>query len=345
METMTGIRPRPLTRLGFLHIVPFERDDPARGLEEALELFEYAESLGLDGGWVRTRHIQYGLPSAAAFLAAASQRTTRIDLGTAVIPTAYESPLRLAEDLAVADLLSGGRVQAGLSTGAPKHTDAVADRILGDWRREDVSHARIERVLSFIRGDRVDDSEHEIGFGGAAESSSDRVEPHSPGLASRIWYGSGSMRSATWAGTAGLRLLVSNITSGEGDETFAEAQSRQIAAFRAHHPLGDAAVVSQGHVVLPLDGATPAQRRRYEEYAAARAPRTLAPLPSGIRIAPDAIGSTEEIVARLEADAGFAASDEFLFELPFQFGPQDYRQILERMATEVGPALGWAPRR
>jgi len=63
---------RPLRKLGFLHIVPFRRDAPGEGLEEALRLFEYGEELGFDGGWVRTRHIQYGLPSAAVFLAAAA---------------------------------------------------------------------------------------------------------------------------------------------------------------------------------------------------------------------------------------------------------------------------------
>jgi len=66
---------RPLARLGFLHIVPFRRDAPAEGLEDALRLFEYGEALGFDVGWVRTRHIQYGIPSAPVFLAAAAQRT------------------------------------------------------------------------------------------------------------------------------------------------------------------------------------------------------------------------------------------------------------------------------
>ncbi len=333
---------RPLKKLGFLHIVPFTREDPARGLEGALELFAYAEELGLDGGWIRTRHIQYGISAAAVFLAAAAQRTKRIDLGTAVIPTVYESPLRLAEDLAVADLLSGGRLQPGLSVGPAKHPEPVVQRILGpDWQNEDVSYTRIERILAFLRGEQVDDTEREIGLGGVTELSSDRVEPHSPGLADRVWYGGGSLRSAQWAGQNALNFLVSNITSAEGHEDFAVAQRQQIDLFRAHHPAGEAATVAKGHVVIPTDGATAEQRERFAAYVEARAPRTRSVQNGRTLIAADVIGTTQEIVDRIDADAGFRAADEILVELPFQFELSDYRHILREIAENVGPALGW----
>jgi len=333
---------RPLRKLSFLHIVPFTRDDPARGLEEALKLFEYGEELGLDGGWIRTRHIQYGIPSAAVFLTAAAQRTARLELGTAVIPTVYESPLRLAEDLAVADLLSGGRLQPGLSAGAARLEDAVAERILGDdWRSIDVSHARIERILGFLRGEPVDETTRTVGI----EEYSDRVEPHSPGLASQVWYGGGSLRSAEWAGRAGLKLLVSNISTAEESDVFAVAQRQQIDRFRANHPFGESAVVAQGHVVVPTDNATAEQRARFAAYVEARTPRTLAPQANRRLVAPDVFGSTEQIVEQLGADAGFQGADEFLFELPFSFGYDDYRHILRELATSIGPALGWTPRR
>ncbi|MFT4211694.1 MAG: LLM class flavin-dependent oxidoreductase [Microbacterium sp.] len=338
-------RQRPLRKLSFLHIVPYQRDDPARGLDEALRLFEYAEELGLDGGWVRTRHLQYGLPSAATFLAAASQRTNRIDLGAAVIPTVYESEFRLAEDLSVADLLSGGRLQPGLSVGSPRGlSDDVAERILGpDWRDLDTSHARIERILDFIKGEPPIGAPHPIGLGGATELSSDRVEPHAEGLASRIWYGAGSFRSTEWAAAQGLKLLVSNISHIESSEDFDEAQRAQIDRFRAHHPLGEDAVVSQGHVLVPTDDASDAQRERFAEYVSARTPRTSARQASGALIAADVHGSTEQILDRLLHSQATQAADEFLFELPFQFAYEDYRHILEQVATVIGPALGWSP--
>ena len=55
---------------------------------------------GFDGAWFRQRHLEHGVGSAAVFLAAAGQRTQRVELGTAVIPIGYGNPFRLAEDLA-----------------------------------------------------------------------------------------------------------------------------------------------------------------------------------------------------------------------------------------------------
>jgi len=332
---------RTLRKLGFLHIVPFRRDAPAEGLEAALRLFEYGEELGFDGGWVRTRHVQYGLPSAAVFLAAAAQRTTRLELGSAVIPTVYDSPLRLAEDLAVADLLSGGRLQPGVSVGHPMIEDRVVEEILGsDWRERDMSYARVERMLELIRGVRVDDQERTVGI----EEYSDRVEPHSPGLADRIWYGGGSLRSAEWAGRAGLKLLVSNITTGEDTDDFSEAQRRHIDTFRAHHALGENAIVAKGAVLVPTEGASGQQAERFAAYVESRTPRTLQPGPNRRLIQRDFFGDTDAIVARLQADPAFQAADEFFFELPFSFDADDYRTILRTVAERIGPALGWSPR-
>ncbi|MFI2333110.1 LLM class flavin-dependent oxidoreductase [Nocardia rhamnosiphila] len=102
--------PTSLANLSFLTPGNYPDEDPAAGLEDTLRLFEFGERLGVDGAWVRQRHLEHGVGSAAVFLAAAGQRTRRIQLGTAVIPIGYESPFRLAEDLAMADILSGGRL-------------------------------------------------------------------------------------------------------------------------------------------------------------------------------------------------------------------------------------------
>ena len=93
-------RGAPLRRLGILTIGQFDAADPAPGHEQTLRLIERAEELGFDSVWVRQRHFQPGISSPVALLAAASQRTNRITLGTAVIPIGLENPLRLAEDLA-----------------------------------------------------------------------------------------------------------------------------------------------------------------------------------------------------------------------------------------------------
>src|ERR1700742_3583256 len=114
-----------LERLGFLTIGLFDGDDPGPGHETTLRLIELGERLGVDRAWGAHRHLQYGISSPVAVLAAASQRTSRIDLGTAVIPLGWENPLRLAEDLATGDVLSGGRLNPGFSVGPPTHWDQV----------------------------------------------------------------------------------------------------------------------------------------------------------------------------------------------------------------------------
>ncbi|MBK0421745.1 LLM class flavin-dependent oxidoreductase [Leucobacter sp. CSA2] len=334
---------RPLKTLGFIHLVPFDRDDPAQGLRDGIELFRYAEELGLDSGWVRTRHLQHGLPSPAAYFSALSQVTERIGLGSAVIPVGFENPFRLAEDLATADLLSGGRVLPGLSVHGPSYADEVNDLVHdAGWREEDYGYGRIERLRSFLAGDPVREVPEYNGIGG--DFDSDRVEPHSPGLSDRLWYGGGSLRSAEWAGSAGLNWLVSNISSSENGITdFALAQRAQIDAFRAAHPAGEAARASVARVIVPTDGATPDQVRKYRDYAEARLPRTKKVHGKNTIIAPDVLGSLDEIIEFITNDAAFQAADDYLFELPFEFGLQDWKHILHQLATRIGPELGWTP--
>src|SRR6202000_2398328 len=143
-----------LERLGFLTIGLFDGDDPGPGHETTLEIIELGERLGVDSARLRDRHLQYGISSPVAVLAAASQRTSRIDLGTAVIPLGWENPLRLAEDLATVDILSGGRLNPGVSVGPPMHYDQVKQALYPDTADiEDFSYERVRRLLDFVRGE------------------------------------------------------------------------------------------------------------------------------------------------------------------------------------------------
>src|SRR5687768_5604366 len=140
---------QPLRKLGFLTIGLFDEADPRRGHESTLEIIELGERLGFDSAWLRHRHLQFGISSPVTLLAAASQRTSRIELGTAVIPLGWENPLRLAEDLATVDLLSGGRINPGVSVGPPMHWDRVKDALYpGTAEAEDFSYTRVERLLA-----------------------------------------------------------------------------------------------------------------------------------------------------------------------------------------------------
>jgi alkanesulfonate monooxygenase SsuD/methylene tetrahydromethanopterin reductase-like flavin-dependent oxidoreductase (luciferase family) len=331
-----------LRRLGFLTIGLFDGDDPATGHEETLRIIELGEQLGFDSAWLRHRHLQYGISSPVAVMAAASQRTRRIELGTAVTPLGAENPFRLAEDLATVDVLSRGRINPGFSVGPPMNYDRFRTSLYPDTAEvEELGYPRLERFLAHVAGEPVSDFEGTIGI----ETFSRRIEPHSPGLAARVWYGAASMSSARWAGEHGLNLLTSSVMKAEGSsEGFATIQRRQIEEFRSVHPAGADARVSQGLVVIPTDSASPAQVARYTAYADARLPRTREPQgPAGLVFAPDLVGTSDQIAEALEAHAGFQAVDEVAFALPFTFEHADYVQILTDMATRLGPALGWSP--
>ncbi len=180
---------RALRKLGFLTIGLFDAADPRAGHESTLQIIELGEQLGFDSAWLRHRHLQFGISSPVAVLAAASQRTRRIELGTAVTPLGWENPLRLAEDWATVDVLSGGRLNPGLSVGPPMNFDTVKDALYPDTaEQEDFSYQRVKRLLGFVRGEKASD------FSGARASRS------SPTRCSRtppVWAsGSGTAAAA-----------------------------------------------------------------------------------------------------------------------------------------------------
>jgi alkanesulfonate monooxygenase SsuD/methylene tetrahydromethanopterin reductase-like flavin-dependent oxidoreductase (luciferase family) len=338
---------RRLSRLGFLTIGLFDPDDPAPGHEATLQVIELGERLGFDSAWVRHRHLQHGISSPVALLGAATQRTSRIELGTAVTPLGWENPLRLAEDLATLDVLSGGRLNPGVSVGPPMGWEGVREALYPDTADvEDFGYERVLRLLRMLRGEPVTDVSGTRGI----EVFSDRVQPHSPGLAARTWYGGASLRSAQWAGEQGLNFLTSSVVKAEdngpgtGPADFAEIQRAHVRAFRSAHPAGERARVSQGLVVVPTDSATADQRRRYEDYARSRLDRTRTPQgPARMLFSPDLVGTSAELAERLHAHAGFREVEEVAFALPFSFEHEDHVQILTDLATRLGPALGWSP--
>lgn len=204
-------------------------------------------------------------------------------------------------------------------------------------------------IVSYLRGTAIREIPEYQGVGG--DFDSDRVEPHSPGLSDRLWYGGGSLRSAEWAGSAGMNWLVSNISSYEnGEENFARGQRAQIDAYRAAHaaahPAADPADarVSVARVFVPTDGATAAQREKYAAYVEARTPRTKQVHGGRMLIAQDVSGTNDEIVDFIQNDVAYQAADDYLFELPFEFELADWKHILDQLAGEIGPRLGWQPK-
>jgi alkanesulfonate monooxygenase SsuD/methylene tetrahydromethanopterin reductase-like flavin-dependent oxidoreductase (luciferase family) len=321
----------------------FDDESPAGGLEDTLDLFVLGERLGFDGAWIRQRHLEHGVGSAAVFLAAASQRTSRIELGSAVIPIGYESPFRLAEDLSLADVLSHGRLQVGVSAGTPPHADLIGDRVFdGDWRQYDLSYGRVERLLSNLRGTFLGADDTVIHSPGNVQRP--RLQPFSRGLDERVWYGGSSRRSIEWTARSGLNLLLGNLTSGEETDDYQQAQLNQISLFRREFQGTRTPRIAVGRVVLPTDSAGAAARERFRTFAASRHERTLAPQDfAGRRIlfSRDLVGPAADIVEILQADPVLHEVDELRFELPYEFGRGDYEQIVSDLTDKIAPALGW----
>ena len=335
-------RGEPLRKLGFLTIGRFDAADPRPGHTELLDTIVRAEALGFDSVWLRDRHLQAGISSPVAIMAAASQLTSRIELGTAVIPLGLENPFRLAEDLATVDILSGGRINPGVSVGTPMLYEHYKTALHPESHAlQDFSKERVLRLLRHLRGEPVSDFSGTIGI----EQFTDHIQPHSPGLADRVWYG-GGRDSAAWAGAQGINYMTSSVVTTEGTESrdFATIQGEHIDTYRANHPRPERARVSQGLVVIPTDSATGDQIRRYREYAASRFERTKTPQGErGMLFSPDYVGPSDELADQLYEHAGFQRADEIAIALPFTFGPDDYTQIIGDLAQHLGPRLGWTP--
>src|ERR1700731_1266527 len=92
----------------------------ADSLLQSIDLAMEAERLGVDGAYFRVHHFARQLASPFPLLAAVGAKTTRIEIGTAVIDMRYENPYYMVEDSGAADLIAGGRLQLGISRGSPE---------------------------------------------------------------------------------------------------------------------------------------------------------------------------------------------------------------------------------
>lgn len=332
-----------IDHLAFLTPGNYQGDAPFAGLERTLQLFRAGEALGYDSAWVRQRHLENAVSSAATLLAAASQRTTRIELGAAVIQMGYENPFRLAEDLATVDVLSHGRLNIGLSAGAPPHGGLLGERFFDtDPELVDFSHARVERLRRNLTNEWLGDENSFVES--AAGRVRPRVSPHAPGLTDRLWYGGGSLRSVEWAGRNHFNLLIGNITTGEGSDDYREVQLRQLDVYRQHWSGAREPRIALGRVIVPIDGADARTRERYREFAESRHARTLAPLGERRTVfVPDLVGTADEIVERLLEDPVLQQVHELRIELPYDLPFENYRQILEDVIARIAPELGWRP--
>ena len=199
----------------------------ADALRQTVELAVAAEEIGIDGAFVRVHHFARQLSSPFPLLAAIGVATRRIEIGTGVIDMRYENPLYMAEESAAADLLAGGRLQLGISRGSPepawRGAEAFGYSVDADDAREKTALFR-----AAIAGAGVVAAD----VGGRPGDARLAVQPQSPGLADRIWWGSGSRETAVWTGEQGMNLMSSTLLLEDTRVSFDQLQREQIELFR-----------------------------------------------------------------------------------------------------------------
>jgi alkanesulfonate monooxygenase SsuD/methylene tetrahydromethanopterin reductase-like flavin-dependent oxidoreductase (luciferase family) len=201
-------------------------------LLQTIELAQAAAEIGVDGAFVRVHHFERQLSSPFPLLSAIAARTSRIEIGTAVIDMRYENPLYMAEEAAAADLISGGRLQLGVSWGSPetvlRGAETFGYRPAGEETDADGARRKNEMFLAAISGAvvaRTDPARTGVS-GGLA------VQPQSPGLADRILWGSGTRATGQWAARAGMNLQSSTLLSEDTGVPFDHLQAEQIRLYR-----------------------------------------------------------------------------------------------------------------
>src|SRR6201746_455509 len=230
-----------MKKIGFLsfgHWMPSSQSQArsaAATLLQSIALAVAAEQLGADGAYFRVHHFARQLASPFPLLAAVGARTSRIEIGTAVIDMRYENPLYMAEDAGSADLIAQGRLQLGISRGSP-------EQVIDGWRHfgyqpaegetdADMGRRHTEVLLDVLRGEGFAQPNPQPMF--PNPSGLLRLEPHSAGLRDRIWWGAGSNATAVWGAKLGMNLQSSTLKVVESDQPFHVQQAEQIRAYRA----------------------------------------------------------------------------------------------------------------
>ena len=338
-----------MKRIGFLsfgHWQPVPGSQVRTGrdaLVQTVELAVAAEELGVDGAYVRVHHFARQLASPFPLLAAMAARTERIELGTGVIDMRYENPLYMAEEAAAADLLSGGRLQLGVSRGSPetalRGSEAFGYVAAGGRQRR--RPAPGTRPL-FLAADRGQPAWH-------ADPADDRGTPAGwrSSRSRRAWpTGSGGGRAPgrrrEWTAEQGMNLMSSTLLVEDTGVPFDELQAEQIARFRtawADAGWDRTPRVSVSRSVLPMvsDRGPSVLRLRARRRARTRWASSRACGPGSARAT-----SASPTCSRSNCqDAAVQDADTLLITVPNMLGVDYNATLLESILNHVAPAAGW----
>ncbi|HEX4057456.1 MAG TPA: LLM class flavin-dependent oxidoreductase [Galbitalea sp.] len=339
-------------KIGFLSFghwqaVPGSQTRTAQdALLQSIELAVAAEELGLDGAFFRVHHFARQLASPFPLLSAIAARTKRIEIGTAVIDMRYENPLYMAEEAAAADLISSGRLLLGLSRGSPE-TALRGSESFGfvppdPMDDADLARAHTELFLAAIAGAGVADSNPQM----TGSSTPLPVQPQSPGLADRIWWGAGTRATGVWTAEHGMNLMSSTLLTEDTGVPFGDLQAEQIAQYRdAWKAAGweREPRVSVSRSILPI---TTDEDRTYfgaRSHEDSHDQVGYLDATTRARFGKSYIGDPDAIVAELTQDAAVQAADTVLLTVPNQLGVEYNTHLLQTISEQIAPSIGWTP--
>ena len=338
-----------MTKVGFLSFghyqsVPGSQTRTSSDvLLQSIDLAVAAEEIGLDGAYFRVHHFARQLASPFPLLAAVGARTSRIEIGTGVIDMRYENPLYMAEDAAAADLISGGRLELGISRGSPE-TAVRGYESFGHVPAEgmsdaDLARAHTELFRAAIAGAGVVDSDPRM----TGRSVRLPIMPQAPGLSDRIWWGSGTRATAEWTAQQGMNLMSSTLLTEDTGVPFDELQLEQIQVYKAAWAAAGwdrAPRVSVSRSVIPL---LDDQDRAY--FGERSGEDQLGHLDGGIaRFGKSYVGEPDVLAAELAADVAVQEADSVLLTVPNQLGVEYNARLLSALADHVLPSIDWKPR-
>lgn len=313
-------------------------------LLQSIDLAVAAEELGADGAYFRVHHFARQLAAPFPLLAAVGARTSKIEIGTAVIDMRYENPLYMAEDAGAADLIAGGRLQLGISRGSP-------EQVIAGWRYfgyepaegqsdADMGRGHAEVLLNVLRGQGFAEPNPRPMFPNPPGLL--RLEPHSEGLRERIWWGAGSNATAIWAAKLGMNLQSSTLKDDETGEPFHIQQAKQIRAYReawkeAGHERTPRVSVSRSIFALvdDRDRAYFGRGNQSEDQVGFIDENTRAIFGRSYAAEPD------KLIAELKQDEAVAEADTLLLTVPNQLGVDYNAHVIEAILKHVAPALDW----
>ncbi len=313
-------------------------------LLQSIDLAVAAEEIGIDGAYFRVHHFANQLASPFPLLSAIGARTSKIEIGTGVIDMRYENPLYMIEDAGAADLISGGRLQLGISRGSP-------EQVIDGWRYFGYEPAEGETDADMGRRKGLEFLEKLKGVGFAQPNPNPmfpnppgllRLEPHSAGLRERIWWGAGSNATAVWAAENGMNLQSSTLKFDESGKPFHIQQAEQIRLYKeawekAGHQRIPRISVSRSIFALVND-----QDRYYFGQEANRVDK-IGMIESDKRaiFGRSYAAEPNQLIRELEQDEAIREADTLLLTIPNTLGVDYNVHVLSAILKYVAPELGW----